>query len=302
MVLRTVFLISAIAFYSMVLSGRLSAQNADEAAATEIRAQSDKLTAAFNAGKAEDVAAVFLAKGELIDEDGTIFRGQDEIKVLLTAFFEKFPGSQMSNEIESVRLVGPVAIQEGTRVTTAKDGTVARIPYISVLARTDAGWRIASLRDFADETPPTSGEMLQSLDWLVGNWLNEGSDARVEIAYRWSEDKNFILGDISVKRNDNVVVKSSQRIGWDPLIGKPRSWIFDSDGGFAEATWNQVDDKWIVWSSAVMPDGTTGSAILAISRGENGRFVISGTNRLVGGALEDDYEITVVKQPPAAGK
>ena len=281
---------------------RCITQDPEQTIAAEVRADSEKLTAAFNAGKPDDVAGAFLLQGELIDEEGVVYRGQEEIKSLLTAFFEKFPGTQMVNEIESVRLVGPVAIQEGTRITKAKDGNEARIRYLAVLAKTDAGWKIASIRDFADETPPTAGEMLQPLDWIVGKWLNEGSDARVEINYRWSEDKNFILGDISVNRDDKVVMKSTQRIGWDPLNGHPRSWIFDSDGGFAEATWHQVDDSWLVRSSAVLPDGLTGSATLMISPGENGRFLMTGTNRMVGGVLEDDYEITVVKQPPTAGK
>jgi hypothetical protein len=188
-------------------------------------------------------------------------------------------------------------------VTTAKDGTVAAIRYISVLSKTDQGWRIASLRDFGDDSlpPPPPGEYLKSLEWLVGDWVNEGADARVKISYRWSEDQNFILGDILVTRNGETVMKSSQRIGWDPLLGTPRSWTFDSDGGFAEATWNQVDDTWVVRSSAMMPDGQTGSAILKITNGEKGRYEMTGTNRLIGNALEDDYQLTVVKLPPAAG-
>lgn len=302
MVMRSLFLISAMALCFLIDASRLSAQNPDAAVAAEVRAQSDKLATAFNAGKADEVAAAFLANGELIDEKGKVYRGEEQIKQLLTAFFAKFPGTKMSNEIESVRLVGPIAIQEGTRIVTAKDGTVARIPYLAVLAKTDAGWRIASLRDFPDQTPPTSGDMLQPLDWLIGDWLNEGSDARVEISYRWSDDKNFILGEFSVTKGDNTVTKSSQRIGWDPVHGQPRSWIFDADGGYAEATWVQEGNKWVVSSSAVIPDGTTGSARLTITPGDNDRFVIAGTDRFVGGVLEDDYEITVVRKPPTSEK
>ncbi len=82
---------------------------------------------------------MFLAKGELIDEAGTIYQGQQEIKALVTAFIAKFPGSQMKNEIESIRIVGPVAIQEGRRVTTATDGSSSTIRYICVLSQTDQG-------------------------------------------------------------------------------------------------------------------------------------------------------------------
>ena len=51
-----------------------------------------------------------------------------------------------------------------------------------------------------------------------------------------------------------------------------------------------------------MSDGLTGSANLTIVPSENGRYVVTGSNRIVGDVLEVDYEITVVKQPPAAGK
>ncbi len=299
---RAKILIGAVACLLCLAVSSSIAYCQDDPTTAEISAVSEKLAAAFNAGKADEVAAMFLAKGELIDEEGTVYQGQTEIKDLLATFFEKFPGTQMKNDVESVRLVGPVAIEDGTRITTAKDGSTARIRYVSVFTKTEQGWRIASVRDFPDETLPTSGELLQPLEWLVGDWINEGADARVKISYRWSEDKNFILGDISVAKNDQVVMKSSQRIGWDPLLGKARSWLFDSDGGFAEGTWTQVGDTWVVRSSAVMPDGQTGSANLTIAPGENGRFVMSGTNRIVGDSLEDDYEITVVKQPPTAGK
>ena len=270
----------------------------EEATVAEITKASEKMSASFSAGKADEVAAHFLPNGELIDEQGIVYRGHQEVKDLLSAFFAKFPGSRLENEIDSIRLVGPVAIQEGTHVTTTKEGVTARIRYICVLSNTEQGWRIVSLRDLADETPATPGELLQPLAWLIGDWINEGADARVKIAYRWSEDKNYILGDILVTKNDQVVMKSSQRIGWDSILGKPRSWMFDSDGGFAEGIWTQVDEAWVVRSSAVLPEGLIGSALLELTLGENGRYTIVGTNRLIGDVVEDDYEISVVKQPP----
>jgi uncharacterized protein (TIGR02246 family) len=274
----------------------------EDPTAVEIRRDWDKLTAAISGGKADEAVAMFLVKGELVDEQGTVYQGQAEIKELLTAFFAKFPGTKMQNEIESIRVLGTIAIQEGRRITTAKDGSVSTMRYTAVLAKTDQGWRIASLRDIGDEALPTPGELLMPLSWLIGDWINEGSDARVKLSYRWSEDKNFILGEISVTRNDKIVMKSSQRIGWDASLGTPRSWTFDSDGGFTESTWTQVQDMWIVRASAVMPEGLTGSAILKITNGEAGRYVMTGTNRIIGDALDDDFEITVVKLPPAAGK
>jgi hypothetical protein len=268
----------------------------------EIRVASKKLTDAFNAGKATDLSAMFLAQGEVIDEQGNLFQGQKAIQELLTTYFEKFPGVKSETSIESIRLAGPVAIEEGVRTTVTKEGSVAQVQYTTIYSKLDQGWKVASIRDSALDSISSPGELLQPLEWLVGEWINEGADAKVKITYRWSEDGNFILGDILVMRSEQPVMKSTQRICWDPLAGKPRSWTFDSDGGFAESVWTQIDDSWSVRSEAVLPNGETGSANVLITIGENGRYVMKGTNRIVGNLVEDDYEITVVKQPPTATK
>ena len=69
-----------------------SAQN--DAATAPIRAADEQLVKAFDAGKADDVAALFLPQGELIDENGTVYQGQAEIKGLLSKFFDKVSGRQ----------------------------------------------------------------------------------------------------------------------------------------------------------------------------------------------------------------
>lgn len=274
----------------------------DDQVVQSISKETEKLYAALNAAKVDEVVAMFLEQGELIDEDGTIYRGHKSLKELLTAYYEKFPGTKWEHTVESIRSIGTIAIEEGTRTTTAKDAGSATMRYIAVLANTPQGWKIASIRDFADESVPTSGDLLKSLSWIIGDWINEGSDGRVKLSYRWSEDGNFILGDIAVIGKGNTTFKSSQRIGWDPLRGQPRSWMFDSDGGYAEATWMSAEGTWILNSSAVMPNGQTGSAILKLIPADQGRYTMSGSNRFVGGVPEDDFELTIVKQPPSPGK
>ena len=268
----------------------------------EIRAASKKLTDAFNAGKAADVSAMFLSQGEVIDEQGNLFQGQKAVQELLTTYFEKFPGVKSEPTIESIRMAGPVAIEEGFRTTVTNDGGIAQVQYTIIYSKTDQGWKVASIRDTALNSVVSPGELLQPLEWLVGEWINEGADARVKLTYQWSEDGNFILGEILVMKSEQPVIKSTQRICWDPRASKPRSWTFDSDGGFTESVWTQIDNAWSVRSDAVLPNGETGSANVLITVGENGRYVMKGTNRIVGNIVEDDYEITVVKQPPAATK
>lgn len=269
----------------------------------EIRKAAEQVVKTFNAGKADELAEVFLPGGELIDEQGTVYHGQAEIKAILGAFFKKFPGAKLTLNIESVRPVGPVALEEGTRTMTAKgDGAQSKFRYLAVWAKTDKGWKIASFRDFADDTPATAHEYLAPLAWLVGEWINEGADGKVAITYRWSDDKNYLLGEFDFTPTGAARRKSSQRIGWDPAAGKIRSWLFDADGGFAEGIWTVVADGAVIKTASVNPDGSTATATMTVTPEGKDRYKIAGTDRIVGDAREVDFEITVARRPPAAGK
>lgn len=273
---------------------------AAEDVTAEVRVSSENFVKLFDKGAAKDVAAMFVDGGELIDENGTIYQGRTEISDVLTKFFAKFPAASLAMEIESVRSIGPnLAIEEGTRYVMTKAGR-AQLRYSSVKTKVGGQWLIASLREFNDEPAPTAHEHLQQLAWLVGDWMNEGSDAAVRISYRWSEDKNYLLGEYSVNIQGKSAMKSSQRIGWDPVAGKIRSWLFDSDGGFSEGLWTPLEGRWVVKSNTVVADGRLGSATLTFTPTGNERFQLTGTDRLVGDGQAPNFDVKVVKKVTAA--
>jgi len=289
----------AAAWWLSASAGR--AQNDPDTAA--IRAAGDQLVKAFNAGKADELAAMFLPKGELVDEEGLVYSGQEAIKDLLTKYFAKFPGAKLSHEVESIRVIGPVAFEEGTRTMVTKDETAsARIRYSMIRTKVGNNWPIVTLQDAVDDADETPHDRLESLAWLVGDWVNEGSDAAVRISYRWSDDKNFLLGEFHVGKSGSTVMQSTQRIGWDPLAGKVRSWMFDSDGGFGEAHWTYVDGSWVIKSTAVLPDGQTGSATVTVTPQSKDRYTLKGTDRIAGDERDDDFEFVVTRKPPQPGK
>jgi hypothetical protein len=163
----------------------------------------------------------------------------------------------------------------------------------------DGKWRIASAREVQDDSPLTPHDRLRPLAWLVGDWVDEGADAVVGISCRWSEDKNYLLSEFNAKIEGAPAMKSSQRIGWDPLTQKVKSWVFDSDGGYGTGLWSQVEDRWVVKSTAVLPDGQTGSATLMLEPTGQDSYVMRGFDRLRGDSAEPDFEITIVRKPPA---
>ena len=301
---RPFFLLSVAALGILLAAGTArAADSPDDAAIAAVRKSGEQVVAAFNAGKVDELAGMFLPKGELIDEEGTVYQGTKEIKDLLSAFFKQYAGAKLALNVESIRPFGTLAIDEGTRTMTMADGAAkSHFRYIAIWTKADKGWQLASFRDFTDEPAPTPHESLEPLAWLVGDWINEGADGKVAISYRWSDDKNFLLGEFQIDSADDSPRKSSQRIGWDPSVGKIRSWLFDSDGGFSEATWTVVDDDVVIKSSSVNPDGTTASATLIVTNKDKDHYSIDGTDRIVGDVLEDDFEITVTRRPPAANK
>ena len=257
---------------------------------------------AFNAADAAALGAMFHESGELIDESGTAHAGRAAITGLFTRFFEKYPGAVLDLAITEVRPVGDaLAVEEGQRRITTAGGDAAEFRYAAVRTKQGERWPIASYREFAADPPPAPRDALEALAWLEGDWIDEGPEGRTAISFRWSDDGNFLIGDYTMSAAGGDASKSTQRIGWDAVTGQMRSWTFDDDGGFTEGRWNATDDGWIVTSEATLPDGTTGSATLVITAQDADRFVVRGSNRVVGGEREPDFELTITRKPPQPG-
>ena len=258
---------------------------------------------AFNAADAAALGGMFLESGELVDEQGVVHAGRQAITDLFKGFFARFPQAVLEMQPTSARPVGEgLVVEEGERRITAEQGAaVAQMHYVAVRSKQGDRWPIASYHEFADDPLPTPREILQSAAWLVGEWVDESPEGRTTIAFRWSDDGNFLLGDYEITGADGTASRSTQRIGWDPVAGQLRSWTFDSDGGFSVGEWNAVEEGWAVKSEATMPDGTTGSATMTIAPKDADHFIVRASDRIVGGVEQPDFEVTISRRPPAPG-
>jgi uncharacterized protein (TIGR02246 family) len=265
--------------------------------------ESEATVKAFNAADAAALGGMFLENGELVDENGTAHAGKAAITELFKGFFTNYPKSVLEMQVMSVRPIGDaIAVEEGERRITAADGaSAAQVRYVTVRSKQGDRWPIASYREFSDNPLPTPQEMLQGVSWLEGDWVDESPEGRTTISFRRSEDGNFLLGDYDVALAGGPTSKSTQRIGWDPVAGQLRSWTFDSDGGFTQGEWTAIDNGWVVKSEATMPDGTTGSATMTITVKDADHFVVRSSDRIVGGAEEPDFEVTIARKPPVPG-
>lgn len=277
-------------------------RSADERA---IRDSAAAFVKAFNAGDAKGAAAQFLAQAEYLNSDGEAFEGREAIQKDLEEFFKEHPKAKIELEIESIRFVGPrVAIEEGRTAVTHEPGQEpVRQSYVAVDILVDGDWQLASVREAPDDEPATPHDHLEALSWLVGEWIDESDEGIAKTTCRWTEDGNYLIQDFQLDILGRKTVSGQQRIGWDPLTGHIKSWVFDSQGGYSEGIWTRDDDRWVVKAQGVRPDGTVATATNLYTRIGEDSYSFESTSRIVGDEVEADIRVVVVRRPPApAGK
>ncbi|HZZ72652.1 MAG TPA: SgcJ/EcaC family oxidoreductase [Pirellulales bacterium] len=277
------------------------AQGADEHAADDaaIRAMSTAFVKAFDAGDAKAIAAQFAADGLFADDDGNEFTGRDKIEKEFAAYFEAMKGVKTKIAIDSIRFVGAdLAIEEGTYATCPpKDGPVSESDYLTIHAKRQGVWSIATSRSVGDKRM-TAHEHLKELAWLIGDWVDESPGVDVDHMCKWSEDGNYLVGTFTVKYEGKAALKGDQRIGWDPAAKQFKSWVFDSEGGTSEGLWTPVDDGWQVKMHGVRPDGAVASATNHYKPSGANRYLWTSVHRIVAGDQEADRSILIVRKPP----
>ena len=256
----------------------------------------------YNAHKADEVAAMFAPDSRMVFRDGTEVNGRDEIKESFEQTFVDSPKAAISVVVDSIRFLTPdVAVEEGvTNMFPDGDTLTSSGRYTVLHLKKNGRWLMQSVR-VVEEEAVSPYEHLQSLEWLVGDWVDEGRSEVVEATFRWDENKSFLLEEFQVVREGSVVLKGTQRIGWDPQAKQIRSWMFDSAGGFGEAVWTPVGDDWVCKAKGVGSDGATASATRILTRPAKERVIWSATDRLADGERLPDLAVTMVRKPPKPG-
>jgi uncharacterized protein (TIGR02246 family) len=276
-----------------------SVQNAASADEQNIQKGVVTFVEQYNAHKADALVPLFAPDARMIFRDGTEVSGRDEIKQAFEEAFSMSPKGSIGIVVDSIQFLTPdVALEEGsTSMFPDGETLTAKSRYTVVHLKKDGRWLMQSVRVVEEESLSAYGE-LQSLEWLVGEWIDEGRTETVETAFRWDENKSFLLEEFQVIREGEVVLKGTQRIGWDPQAKHIRSWTFDSAGGFGEAVWTPVGDDWVVKAKAVTADGTSASATRTLTRSAQDRAIWTVTDRLAGDERLDDLAVTMVRKPP----
>lgn len=275
---------------------------ADDPDIAAIRASVKSYTDAYNKGDAKAVAEHWSETAEWVSPSGQKIKGRASIEKALTAMFAELKGMKVEVAEPTVRLVTPdVAVEEGTVNVVFPNDSPATSSYIAIHVKKDGKWKLDSVRETEIPAEALQRDGLDQLEWLVGEWVDNGPKSTVETNVSWSKNGAFLTAIFRVTASDDDELEGTQVIGWDPVSRSIRSWMFDSDGGFGQGTWKQQGNRWIVSFSQTLADGRQATSTNIYQMvDENSYLWQSIDRRLDGEALPDIKEVKVVRA--AAGK
>jgi uncharacterized protein (TIGR02246 family) len=276
----------------------LADQTEDEAT---IRTNAEAYAAAYNKHDAKAVAAMWSPDAVYLDPStGEAAAGRDEIEKVFADAFADLKDAKLEVDVLSVEFVSPnVAIENGTARVVRPDTEPEETNYTAVNVKRDGQWLIDRISEEAPPAPPPSNyEQLKELEWMIGSWVDQSEEATIQTDCDWAKNQNFLHRSFAVVIGNEVDMAGMQIIGWDPAAKQIRSWLFDSDGGFAEGKWTRKGDRWLILQSGTSPDGSTTSAVNIITPIDNDSFTWQSVNREVDGdILPNVDEVLVVRKP-----
>jgi uncharacterized protein (TIGR02246 family) len=257
---------------------------------------------AFNRRDIKTILPLFAEDCVLTESDGTTMRGLKELEEELKETFANEPDAKLSAHIESLEIVAPGVMLEEGKTTFYPDGKTltAETDYQAVHVKKGNRWVMTRVSSF-NRVVLSPYDQLRELEWLIGDWIDEGHDSIVKSNYRWDANKTYLLNEFTVHVKGRKALSGIQRIGRDPLTKQIKSWVFDDDGAYAESLWSSVDDDtWVIRVRGVRADGKAVTMTNQITHLGNDRFRFDAVDRIAGDERLPDFSAVVVRKAPQA--
>jgi uncharacterized protein (TIGR02246 family) len=293
----------------LTASGRLSGggRAQDKPGATErpedkdAKARRAEFIAAFNKGDAQAVAAFWMEDATYVDQVGQEHSGRAAIEQLYEKVFAARKGAKLTIQVTASKMLAPgVLLNDGiTEVTPADGGPGTTARFSAVLVRKGGAWYLQSVRDSV-ASPPSNGDHLEDLEWLIGEWAGESEKGESGSAtFNWAENENFIVSEFATTLNGVPVYGGTQWIGWDAVEKQVRSWSFYSGGGFGEAVWTKDGNQWSIRTTARTADGKKASATNVVTKTDDDHMTWQMTKLTVNGeSLPDPKPVKMKRVNP----
>jgi uncharacterized protein (TIGR02246 family) len=297
---RLVFMIACAAW---AFSAGLA--QADDSDLKAMDAAGNAFVAAYNAKDANTLGTLWMENADYKDDTGLDYHGRDAIQRAFAAQFTEHPDWKLQLQVESSRLVTPtLAIRDGIAVISPPPaGPPGPNRYTAVLVLNDGKWLIASVRESRVDVASHYAE-LQPLEWLIGSWVAKSPGRTTETTFDWTKHKSFIKRTFRIMttgKDGSKTTTGTQVIGYDPTTGKIRSWLFDSEGGFAESAWSDEENRMVGHTRSVLSDGSAAHSTDVLTRISNDEFTVQSTNRTVDGESVEDGNVIHVVRVVASG-
>lgn len=255
----------------------------DDAAMAAVRKTADAFAAAFNKGDAKAMAAFWTKDGEYVGPDGETVRGRAAIEKDYAEFFKKNPKATIEVHIDSVRILGRhTALEEGTlRLRLAGEKEPGESRYSVLHVRDEDGWHMASVKEWIPD--PAELVSLKDVEWMLGEWVAKNDKTEARVRYTWDEDKAFLRGRFTLKRDGKVISSGTHLIGKNPAGGL-RAWVFERNGSFGESVWTRDENRWVIEASATLPDSSEATAVNVLIPLDKNSFTWQTVERTVAGS------------------
>lgn len=223
--------------------------------------------------------------------------GREAIAQQFTDLFKDEPECKMVAQTEAVGFVSPnVAIEHGTSTMTFPKEEPDDTAYAAVYVKRDGKWLLDRVTDEANPDKDSHYEQLKPLEWMVGHWVDKDDHVDIETDCNWTKNRTFLTRSFTVSMDGNSQMSGMQIVGWDPAAKSIRSWTFDSDGSFADATWTHKGNRWYIRNTGVLADGRKGSMTNVIKQIDANSFTWQTIERTAGGELlPNSPEVLVVR-------
>ena len=255
---------------------------------------------AINEKDAQAASSFWSENGEWIAEDGSRIRGKAAIAdALANSFVGERADMTVSLRNLNIRLVSStVAIEDGLAVISVPGEEDEEASYSVVHVKEDGSWKIDSVRETQVPAAATQSAPLTALAWMVGDWQDvTNGGLSIQSSCRWTPGEQSLRRSFQISEDGEVVKQGTQVIMWDARLGKIRSWMFDSEGGFGNGVWEQQGDSgWVVNFEFQLSDGSVATASNIYSGIEGSRFDFQSVNRELDGIpVEDTPVVTVLR-------
>ena len=271
-------------------------QTTDEAA---IRKAVQDYVAAYNQGAAAALAKLWSPEAVYTDPlSGQQVVGREAIERQFAAIFSETKGARLEANTNSIQFISPnVAVEQGTAKVIVPDQSPEETEYTTIYVKRDGQWLLDRVTEEEVVAIPSHYEQLKDLEWMIGTWVDQDEQNRIETTCQWTRNQNFMTRSFTVSVRDRIEMAGMQIVGWDPAAKRIRSWVFDSDGGFGEGIWTRKDKTWHVQTTGTLPDGRKSSFVNIITLVDDNSFTWQSVNREVAGELLPNVdEVVVVRQ------